>query len=84
MLGQLELLGLDDTQVTDAGLELAVKGLTRPNPNLQQDHVTIAGLEHLQGLTQLRELHLDLGHTPATDAAVKRLQKALPNCQITY
>jgi hypothetical protein len=39
-----------------------------------------AGLEHLKGLTQLQ--FLALGNTAVTDAGVKKLRQALPNCKI--
>jgi hypothetical protein len=41
-----------------------------------------AGLEHLTGLTNLRTL--SLARTMVTDAAVKKLQLALPNCMIAH
>ena len=47
---------------------------------LQETKVTDAGLAHLAGLTQLKCLFLE--HTKVTDAGVKKLQQALPNCQI--
>jgi hypothetical protein len=43
--------------------------------------VTDAVLEHLKGLSQLRWLFLD--GTQVTDAGVKKLQQALPNCNIS-
>jgi hypothetical protein len=43
-------------------------------------YVTDAGLESLKGLTQLHELYL--WGPKITDAGVKDLQKALPNCKI--
>ena len=44
------------------------------------DGVTDAGLEHLEGLTQLRRLTLE--HSKVTDEGVRKLQLALPNCEI--
>jgi hypothetical protein len=44
--------------------------------------VTDTGLEHLRGLTQLQLLYL--GGTQITDEGVKKLQEALPNCEITH
>ena len=48
--------------------------------SLANTSVTDAGLEHLKGLTKLKEL--DLESTNVTDAGVKKLQQALPNCKI--
>ena len=41
---------------------------------------TDAGLEHLKGLSNLQELYL--GKTQVTDEGIKKLQQALPNCEI--
>ena len=76
------VVNLNDTQVTDAGLE-HLRGLT----NLvwlwlNNTPVTDAGLEHLRGLTNLQWLRLD--NTPVTDAGVKKLQKLRPACQIHW
>ncbi len=71
-------LRLSDTQVTDAGLE-NLKDLTALTTlMLNGTQVTDAGLERLKGLTALRKLWVE---TKVTDAALKKLQKALPNCK---
>jgi hypothetical protein len=74
----LRVLNLAGTAVTGAGLE-HLKGLVRLN--LRSSAVTDEGLEHLHRLTQLREL--DLTGTRVSDAAVRRLQEALPAMKIT-
>jgi hypothetical protein len=79
-LTDLQSLDLTETQVTDAGL-VHLKGLTRlQRLYLVGTLVTNAGLIHLKGLTQLESL--DLRRTNVTDAGVKKLQRALPNCEI--
>jgi hypothetical protein len=65
---------------TDAALE-GIKDL----PQLHQLHlfsqgITDAGLEHLEQLPQLETLYLE--NTQVTEQGVRKLQKALPNCQI--
>ena len=50
--------------------------------NLGESNVTDAGLAYLQGLKGLQEL--ELGDTNVTDEGVKKLQQALPNCQIHH
>ncbi len=79
-LTKLQFLNLCGTRVTDAGL-VHLKSLTKlEQVYLGHTKVTDAGLEHLKGLTQLRIL--DLSETGVTDEGVKRLQQALPNCEI--
>jgi hypothetical protein len=79
-LDQVERLDLMRSQVTDAGLE-NLEGLGRLQYlNLAQTRVTDAGLEHLRGLKQLETLHLE--GTGVTEAGVKKLQQALPKCEI--
>lgn len=48
---------------------------------LDSTKVTDAGLVHLQGLSQLKKLWLY--NTKVTDQGIKKLQQALPNCQIS-
>lgn len=79
-LTQLRVLSLEGTQVTDAGLE-HLQGLTQLQTLLLEGtQVTDAGLEHLTGLAQLSELGLT--DTQVSDSGVRRLQQALPDCQI--
>ncbi len=49
--------------------------------SIQSASVTDEGLIHLENLPQLKELTLD--NTKVTSEGVKRLQRALPSCQIT-
>ncbi len=44
--------------------------------------ITDSGLEHLTMLSQL--LFLDLSNTKVTDAGVRKLQQAMPNCKINH
>ena len=67
------------TLVTDAVM-VQLKGLAQVNLDLQRTEITDAGLEHLNGLKQLR--FLNLTDTHVTDAGVAKLQQALPNCKI--
>ncbi len=79
-LTRLEELDLNGCRVTDAGLR-HLRGLTRLRTlNLDQTGVTDAGLEHLRGLKELRTLNLNC--TDVTDEGAKKLQRALPKCEI--
>ncbi len=79
-LTRLEWLDLAGTAVSDAGLE-HLRGLTQLQElYLSGTRVSDAGLEHFKGLTQLQVL--DLRFTKVSDAGVRKLQQALPKCQI--
>ncbi len=81
-LTALERLNLMSTQVTDAGVA-HLAGLTAlERLYLRGTQVTDAGLAHLAGLTALETLWLN--RTQVTDAGVRKLQAALPECQIRH
>jgi hypothetical protein len=48
--------------------------------NLSDTAITDAGVAHLQGLTELKQL--DVRTTAVTGDAIKRLKKALPRCNV--
>ena len=77
---RLHTLYLGGSKVTDAGLkELArLKELQRLSFS---SRMTDKGLKELAGLKSLQTLTLDQT-TQVTDAGVRELQKALPNCKI--
>jgi internalin A len=75
-----EVLVLNATQVTDAGLAHLSGLMTLERLTLVATQVTDAGLAHLTGLTGLETLNLS--ETQVTDAGISELQKALPNCRI--
>jgi Leucine-rich repeat (LRR) protein len=75
-------LGLGLSDVTDVGLE-HLKGLTNlQSLILEGTKVTDVGLEHLKGLPRLR--WLDLADTKVSQRGVKKLQQALPECEINH
>ncbi len=80
-LPRLHELRLDRTSVTDAGLEKIGRLTELQWLALGETKITDAGLECLKKMTELR--WLGLGSTKVTDAGVKKLQQALPNCEIT-
>ncbi len=79
-LNQLQGLWLKGPQFTDAGLQHVARLEQLRSLTLDKTQVTDVGLENLNGRSQLRYLHLI--DAKVTDAGVKKLQQALPNCQI--
>ncbi len=74
--GEVILVYLQHTQITDEGLAL-LNGLTSLGTlSLEDTQITDAGLEHLKGLTNLRILSLE--GTQITDAGLEHL-KVLPS-----
>ena len=79
-LTDLQTLDLAGTEVTDAGLT-HLKGLTQlVSLDLSGTNITDAGLMNLKGLTRL--VTLDLSGTNITDAGARKLDRALPECEI--
>jgi hypothetical protein len=75
----LTYLGLAETPIVDDDLS-ALKSLNNLKElRLWNTAVTDAGLVHLEGLVGLQRLELP---TAISDEALKRLQEALPDCQI--
>ena len=69
---RISSVGLQDTQISDTGLE-SLKELTSLTYHyLNNTKITDAGLEHLQGLSNLRRLFL--GNTQVTDDDLKHLK----------
>jgi hypothetical protein len=80
-LSNLKRLFLSDTAIDDRGLE-SLKGLRSLEIlGISGTKVTDQGLEHLTGLKNLKTLlAID---AQITDAGAARLQKSLPNCDIS-
>ena len=81
-LANLKVLHLYATyEITDAGLA-HLKGLTNLTYlNFSNANISDVGIAHLKGLTNLEQLILE--YTKVTGAGVKKLQQALPNCDIS-
>jgi internalin A len=78
----LVALSLTETQISDAGLE-QLKGQTKLSMLYLRDAaISDQGLEHLKFLRNL--VQLDLRKTGVTNAGVRSLQDALPNCKIEF
>ncbi len=78
-LAHLNTLVLNSTRVTDAGLTHLKELDGLRSLWLADTSITDVGLAHLQGLTVLETLVLG---KHVTDAGVKKLQAALPECKI--
>lgn len=83
-IGNLKLtyLQLDKMEITDTGLAHLSRLDTLETLKLTGSPITDEGLKHLAGHQQLRTL--DLANTKVTAAGVAELQKALPDCHITW
>ena len=78
----LDWLNLYNTQITDDGLA-HLKRLTKLRGLFLNDtNISDAGLIHLENLRSLRSLSLE--DTKVTFEGVKKLQKALRDCDISY
>jgi hypothetical protein len=77
---RLNHLNLDGMAITDAGLAELTRYQDLESLSLSGTKITDAGLEHLAKLPKLKELWLR--GTAITDAGYKKLQAALPECEI--
>ncbi len=79
---QLESLTLGRSKITNETLPHLANMSQLRNLNLYDTVVSDGGLEHLRGLKNLR--FIVLKRTNVTEAGVKRLQAALPECQVSW
>ena len=79
-LPHLQVLGLELTGVTDAGVAHLAGVANLTSLNLYGTPVTDAGLVHLQGLKYLRNVYL--WPTKVTEDGTKKLQASLPGLNI--
>lgn len=81
-LTQLEHLTVADSHITDCGLKHLTRLTQLQYLCLDGNDITDTGLDHLKGLTKLE--YLSLRDTRVTAEGVKKLQQALPNCEIFW
>jgi hypothetical protein len=77
---KLRMLTLDGLPITDDGLAQLLVLTELEDVSLNRTKITDAGLEHLAKLPKLK--HLWLRGAPITDAGYRRLEAALPDCEI--
>jgi len=70
---------MSETQVGDEGVAHLAK-LPLVLIVLHKTRITDAGLRHLAGIKNLREIHI--GETAVTDAGVAALKQALPELRV--
>ena len=83
-LRRLELLyseGFSGTKISDIGLKRLGQCSQLTHLNLIGARISDGGLSHIGHLRNLR--HLELTNSTVTVMGVERLQKSLPNCEIT-
>ena len=78
--GQLEVLSLDGSHITDAGLAHLKRLKALRQLRLSHTEVSNVGLGHLRGLSALEVI--DLRGTKVTEAGVTELKRALPRAEI--
>ncbi len=79
---QFDWLILARTQIDDAALPIIGQMTMLAYLDLSETHITDVGLESLESLKDLHNLHLN--KTAVTAVGVRRLQHALPNCEIEW
>jgi hypothetical protein len=75
-------LNLDYTEVGDEGLAHISPDALIESLHLDATHVTDESVDVLTKLTRLRKL--DLYHTLVTEEGKKRLDAALPDCEVVF
>ena len=79
---QLESLQSFHTDLTDSGLEQLQNLRHLKELKINGTDVTDAGLEYLKGMAELK--YVNVHWTSVTDKGVEALQRALPDCTISY
>ncbi|MFO0802586.1 MAG: hypothetical protein U0791_05620 [Gemmataceae bacterium] len=82
-LKNLKSLDLDGTKITDASLASLAKAEQLERLGLSLTAITDVGLKDVQGLKRLKGLDISMT-LKTSESAVKQLQKALPDCQISW
>lgn len=78
----LRSIDISNSRVTDDDLRHVKEMPQLRWIDLSNTNVSDEGLEHLVGLTRLRELHLN--GSRCTPEGIKKLQQALPKCEIIW
>jgi hypothetical protein len=80
-LTSLRELHLDNTDISDAGLQHLDSLRSLRELHLSGTNVTDAGLAHLRGFTGLK--WLSLANTDVTDDGIAEIRQQRPNCWLT-
>ncbi len=78
----IDVVGLEGTKITDAGLQHLLDLPLLDNVDLANTDISDSGLEILLQIKTLKWVHLE--GTCVTSAAVARLQSAIPECEIVW
>jgi hypothetical protein len=82
LANQVDLVGLENTSVTDAGLKHLCRLPKLDNIDLANTEITDAGLDILSSIKSLEWLCLE--NTNVTRAGVERFEAAVPGCYVTW
>lgn len=77
---EVDVVGLEGTNVSDSGLAHLLKLKFLNNVDLTDTAITDKGLETLSQISTLQYIHIE--GTGASIAGVRKLQAALPKCEI--
>jgi hypothetical protein len=82
LLNRLEMLGLEDNPLTDAGLRHLSDLPGLKTLDLSRTNVSDAGIEEIAKLKSLE--FLDVSETSVTEQGVEELQLAAPKCRVFW
>ncbi len=81
-MSNLQVLALNGTQITDAGLVHLQNLIALEELHLSWTEIIDVGLVYLHKLKNLRSLDLD--YTKVSDAGIAAVKQALPDCRIDW
>ncbi|WP_419189566.1 leucine-rich repeat domain-containing protein [Stieleria marina] len=82
-LTQVKSLGLDDTQVTDAGMaQLDTLTFSLETLWLTNDNISDESIQHLEKLVAMKQLYLT--GTQVTPQGLAEIRNSLPDCRVTF
>lgn len=82
LANEVDVIGLENTQVTDEGLKHLCCLSKLDNIDLANTAISDSGLEVLSSIKTLETLCVE--GSPVTEEGVKRFEAAVPGCYVTW